>query len=171
MFPSVSGYFMNHFTLLNSYYVNRPERRVDASLGIKWIVKGESWRKKARKFLRDSITAGIALIAPPLFEYETESVLQGRLHSGAMAISETDTSLSRLSAIGVQILTHPDMIKRAREIARQFNQPKFNQPNIYDSLYAALAELRGCEFWTADKAFYDAVKGGLSFVKHLPNYP
>jgi len=58
------------------------------------------------------------------------------------------------------------MIKRAREIARQFNQP-----NIYDSLYAALAELRVCEFWTADKAFYDAVKARLSFVKYLPDYP
>ena len=143
-----------------------PERCVDASLGIKWVVRGEPWRKKARKFLRDSIAEGIALIAPPLFEYETESVLQGRLQSGAMIASETDTALARFSAIGMQILTHPNMIKRAREIARQFDQP-----NIYDSLYAALAELRGCEFWTADKAFYRAVKEGLPFVKYLPDYP
>lgn len=143
-----------------------PERCVDASLGIKWVVKGEPWRKKARKFLRDSIAAGITLIAPPLFEYETESVLQGRLHSGAMTISETDTALAQLAAIGVQIVTHPDMTKRARSSARQFDQT-----NIYDSLYAALADLRGCEFWTADKAFYDAVRAGLAFVKYLPNYP
>ncbi|MBI1928626.1 type II toxin-antitoxin system VapC family toxin [Candidatus Poribacteria bacterium] len=58
------------------------------------------------------------------------------------------------------------MVKRARQIARQFSQPR-----IYDSLYAALAELRGCDFWTADKAFYDAVKVGLPFVKYLPDYP
>jgi len=57
------------------------------------------------------------------------------------------------------------MIKCARNIARSFNQPK-----IYDSLYAALAELRGCEFWTADKTFYDAVKSTLSFVRYLPDY-
>jgi hypothetical protein len=42
---------------------------------------------------------------------------------------------------------------------------------VYDATYAALAELRGCEFWTADKVFYDAVKGVLVFVKHLPDYP
>jgi len=36
---------------------------------------------------------------------------------------------------------------------------------------AALAELRGCELWTADKAFFDAVKSALPFVKYLPNYP
>ena len=32
---------------------------------------------------------------------------------------------------------------------------------------AALAELRGCEFWTADKTFYDAVKAALIFVNRL----
>jgi len=42
---------------------------------------------------------------------------------------------------------------------------------VYDATYAALAELRGCEFWTADKAFDDAVKAALPFVKYLPDYP
>lgn len=42
---------------------------------------------------------------------------------------------------------------------------------LCDATYAALAELRGCEFWTADKVFYDAVKATLSFVKYLPDYP
>ena len=63
-------------------------------------------------------------------------------------------------------MTHPQMRQRAREIARQFNQRK-----VYDATYAALAELRGCEFWTADKVFYDAVKAGLPFVRYLPDYP
>lgn len=142
-----------------------PERCVDASVAIKWVVKRESWRKKARKFLQDSIAAGIGLVAPPLFIYETESVLQGLLYSGALTLAETGEAITRLAAIDIQIITLPDMVSRAREIARQFNQPK-----IYDSLYAALAELRGCEFWTADKAFYDAVKTSLPFVKHLPDY-
>jgi len=133
---------------------------------VKWVVKGEPWRKKARQFLLDSLSAGITLVAPPIFEYETESVLQGQLHSRQMTVSETDTALTRLAAIGVQIVTHPDMVKRAREIARQANQSR-----IYDSLYAALAELRGCEFWTADKTFCDAVKVALPFVKYLPDYP
>jgi predicted nucleic acid-binding protein len=143
-----------------------PERCVDASIAIKWVVPGEAWRKKARRFLRDSITAGINLIAPPLFVYETESVLQWQLYSGALTVAEADKAISQLAVIGVQIVTHSDMIIRARAIARQFNQPK-----IYDALYTAIAELRGCEFWTADKRFYDAVKATLSFVKYLPDYP
>jgi len=143
-----------------------PERCIDASLAIKWVVKGEAWRKKARQFLVESLSAGFTLLAPSLFEYETESVLQGLLQSGALSLAETDTALVHLATINVQVVTHPNMVKRARQIARQFNQH-----NVYDSLYAALAELRGCEFWTADKIFYDAVKAALPFVKYLLNYP
>lgn len=52
-----------------------PERCVDASVAIKWIVKSETWRKKARRFLLESLQNSYTLIAPPLFAYETESVL------------------------------------------------------------------------------------------------
>lgn len=57
------------------------------------------------------------------------------------------------------------MVYRAREIARQFHQER-----IYDSLYAALAELYNCEFWTADRSFFEAVAPGLVYVKYLPDY-
>jgi predicted nucleic acid-binding protein len=139
---------------------------IDASVAVKWVLRDEMWRKKARKLLFDSIKSDIMLIAPPLFEYETESVLQERLYSGKLTITEVNVAIEKLNSVGVQVINHTGMIKCARNIARSFNQPK-----IYDSLYAALAELRGCEFWTADKAFYDAVKSTLLFVKYLPDYP
>jgi predicted nucleic acid-binding protein len=41
---------------------------------------------------------------------------------------------------------------------------------VYDAYYAALAEARGCEFWTADKAFWQAVRRRLKFVKYLENF-
>ena len=141
------------------------EQVIDASVAIKWVVKGEPFRDKARQLLYDARSKGIKLIGPPLLEYEVESVLQHRLYSGRATIAAVDASLAAFYAVGVRIVTHPDMVCRAREIARRFNQGR-----IYDSLYAALAELRGCEFWTADKAFYEAVRSGLSFVKYLPDY-
>lgn len=121
--------------------------------------------RKHAPFLRDSIAEGFDLIAPPLFDYETESVIQYLLFSNKLDVATADDALARLKAINIRIISHAEMIKRARVFARQFHQPK-----IYDSLYAALAELRGCEFWTADKAFYDAVKHELVFVKYLPTY-
>ncbi len=77
-----------------------------------------------------------------------------------------DRTFVLLDSAPVGIVTHPRLRQRAREIARQFKQRK-----VYDSTYAALADLRGGEFWTADKVFYDAVKAALPFVKYLPDYP
>jgi predicted nucleic acid-binding protein len=143
-----------------------PERCIDASIAVKWFIKGENFRQKALKLLRESQAIGITLIAPPLFEMETDSVIQTRVVEGKTTPDVADQTLALLDIAPVAIVTHPQLRQRAREIARQFSQRK-----VYDATYAALAELRGCEFWTADKLFYDAVKSVLTFVKYLPDYP
>jgi len=142
------------------------EQVIDASVAVKWVVKGEPFRNKAQQLLRDARLKGTTLIGPPLLEYEVESALQRRLHYGHVTIMAADASLRAFYTVGVRIVTHPNLVRRAREMARQFGQER-----IYDSLYAALAELYGCEFWTADKVFYEAVKAVLPFVKYLPDYP
>jgi predicted nucleic acid-binding protein len=142
-----------------------PERVIDASVAVKWVMKGESHRRQARKLLRESLVAGIRLITPPLFENETESVIQEEVFFGHVSVVDADKALRALGRAGVQIIYDPRVKERARQIARQFNQRR-----VYDSTYVALAELRGCEFWTADKAFYDAVKAVLTFVKCLLDY-
>lgn len=58
------------------------EQVIDASVAIKWVVKGEPFRNKARQLLRDAQLNGITLIGPPLLEYEVESTLQRRFHRG-----------------------------------------------------------------------------------------
>jgi predicted nucleic acid-binding protein len=143
-----------------------PERCIDANVAVKWFIKGEAFRHKALKLLRESQAAGITLIAPPLFEMETDSVIQTRVVDGRTTPAVADKTLALLDTAPVVITTHSRLRQRAREIARQFHQRK-----VYDATYAALAELRGCEFWTADKVFYDAVEAVLSFVKYLPDYP
>jgi hypothetical protein len=40
------------------------ERCIDANIAVKWFIKGESFRRKALKFLRESQAVGITLIAP-----------------------------------------------------------------------------------------------------------
>jgi predicted nucleic acid-binding protein len=142
------------------------EQAIDASVAIKWVRKSEPFRHKARQLLHDAQVNGVTLIAPPLLLYELESILQRHWFHGTATTAVADKLIAAFYSVGVQIHSHADMVERARAIARQFQQER-----IYDSLYAALAELRGCDLWTADKAFYDAVKAGLSFVKYLPDYP
>jgi predicted nucleic acid-binding protein len=138
---------------------------VDASLVVKLTLKGEAYRAKARKFVRACGTTGTVMIAPPLFESELDSIIRRRVFEGKLTLDKAHLAYSVLDGTPIQIFTHPDLRRRAREIAEQFYQ-KY----VYDSTYAALAELRSCEFWTADKAFYDAVKAALPFVKYLPTY-
>jgi predicted nucleic acid-binding protein len=141
-------------------------RCVDASVAVKWAVKGEPYRAKARALLRDSGKLGITLIAPPSFTSEVDSAVRKRVFFKRMIPAEAKKAYAILDAIPVQVVDLPGVRQRAREIAEQFNQK-----SVYDSTYAALAELRDCEFWTADKAFYDAVKAALPFVKYLADYP
>ena len=54
----------------------------------------------------------------------------------------------------------PGQRQRAWEIATDFGFA-----TVYDATYLALAELRGCEFWTADERLVNQVKDTLSFVK------
>ena len=121
---------------------------------------------EAMRLLGDARLKSVTLIGPPLLHYEVESTLQRWLYMGRSPLAAVDASLTQYYAIGVQIESHPDMVKRAREIARLCNLVR-----IYDSLYAALAELRGCDFWTGDTRFYNAVSPSLPFVKHIQNYP
>ena len=142
------------------------ERCIDANVAIKWFIKGDAFRQKALQLLRESIAAGITLIAPPLFESETDGIVQTRLLERRTTASVADRTFVLLDAAPVVIVAHPGVRQRARAIARQCGQRK-----VYDATYAALAELRGCEFWTADKVFYDAANATLPFVKYLPQYP
>lgn len=142
------------------------EQVIDASLAIAWLDPGEPFRAEAVRLLGDARAMSVTLIGPPLLHYEVESTLQRWLSTGRSPLAAVDASLAQYYAIGVQIETHPDMVRRAREIARLCRQVR-----IYDSLYAALAELRGCDFWTGDTPFHTAASPLLPFVKHVQHYP
>lgn len=142
------------------------ERCIDASVIVKLALKGESHRITTRRLVRESTVAGIELIAPSLFESEVDTVIRKRVVAGELGLEDAHKAYRVLDRAPVQIATHPDLRQEARDIAE-----RFNLPTVYDATYAALAELRGCEFWTADKVFYDTVKVALPFVKYLPDYP
>jgi predicted nucleic acid-binding protein len=142
------------------------ERCIDASVIVKLALKGESHRVTTRRLVRESTVVGIELIALPLFESEVDTVIRKRVVAGKLSLETAHKAYNVLDRAPVQIATHPDLRQRARDIAE-----RFNLTTVYDATYAALAELRGCEFWTADRAFYDTVKAVLTFVKYLPDYP
>ena len=141
------------------------ERCVDASVAIKWVIATESEREKAVALLQDSIRAGVTLLAPALFPVEVDSIIRKRVHNGSLTRDEGVQAYAQLDAVPVQIIEPPGLRQRAREIAERFNQRL-----VYDSLYAALADLRQCDLWTADTRFHRVVKADLPFVRHIADY-
>jgi predicted nucleic acid-binding protein len=140
-------------------------RCIDASVAVKLVLKGEPFRSLARRLIQDPARQGIDLIAPPIFTCEIDSVIRRRVHEGKLSAEKAAAAYAALDGAPVQIRDHAGLRKRAREIAE-----RFDQRSVYDATYAALAELCQGELWTADKAFFDAVRTELRFVRYLPAY-
>jgi predicted nucleic acid-binding protein len=138
---------------------------IDASVAIKWVINDEPFCAEACALLRNAELIGIQLIAPPIFTSEVDSIVRKHVFYSRMSSSEAHKAYSIFDLIPVKIMDSFSIRQLAREIAE-----KFNQRSVYDSTYAALAELRNCEFWTADKVFYNAVKTTLRYVQYLPDY-
>lgn len=136
----------------------------DACLSAKWVLP-EKFRLKARALLNEWLSNGIQIYAPPLWENELDSILRERVWSAEMSQADADTAQAALDLVPVTVKHVPAVRQRSRAIAKQANQRR-----VYDSVYAALAENEGCELWTADYAFYKAVRGLLPLVKYLGNY-
>ena len=141
------------------------EQVIDASVAVRWVIKDDPLHTKSLELLHTARQNDIALIAPPLFEYEIESVLQRYLNLGRMQIQKADEALEFIQSVGISFVVVSEMVVYARKLARQFKKNA-----IYDSLNVALAERRGCDFWTADKALYNSVRKELAYVKLLGDF-
>ncbi len=107
------------------------------------------------------------LIAPPLFESELDGILRRRVYLGTLTPQAAIAALQVIDALQIEIIYDAGTRARARAIAEQLNQMR-----VYDATYAALAQARGCDFWTADERFYNSATnqgagGAWAFVRFV----
>jgi predicted nucleic acid-binding protein len=138
---------------------------LDASGAAAFALPDEKHHVRARRLIADLAKQNARLIAPPLFESEADSIIRRRVFLATLTASAGAKALALMDALQVEVMYDPATRLRAREIAAQNNQVR-----VYDSTYAALAEARGLELWTADERFYNSVSGALPFVKFIGNY-
>jgi predicted nucleic acid-binding protein len=105
------------------------------------------------------------LIAPAFAITEIDSVLRQKVHRGELTADMADRSFAAACQVPVRTPTIQKLRRRTWEIAKQFQFPQ-----VYDSAYLALADLRGCEFWTADRKLYERVKERLGFIRHVSDW-
>ena len=107
---------------------------------------------------------GRALTAPSLWRLEVTSGLRKNASLGFLSVAEAEALLDLFLAWEVRVYpSDAELVWRAFEWAGRTEQRA-----IYDSVYLALAERLGGEFWTADARFARrAWEAGAAFVKLL----
>ena len=107
---------------------------------------------------------GRGLIAPALWRLEVASGLRKNASLGFLSDPEAEALLDLF--LGWEVRVYPNdaaLVWQAFEWAKRIGERV-----IYDSVYLALAEKTGGEFWTADARFARrARKAGAEFVKLL----
>ena len=134
---------------------------VDASFALK-LVLPESDSDRAEELWQSWIDAHTEIIAPLLFVYETTSVLRNRVYRKELTAEEGEEAFSFLTDLPVKYFHPTDLRQIAWDLAK-----RFNRPTVYDCFYLALARIRACPLWTADRRLYNAVKEELDWVYWL----
>jgi predicted nucleic acid-binding protein len=155
--PPVSGPGANGGDGASSWGAN--DLVVDAGVAIKWYIP-ELHEAEAKRLLAPTCT----LHVPELFFPEFGSIVwkKVRLLKVPELTEEEGRDILRL-LLAVDLEVHPmaPVLESAYTIAVG---PE--RPTVYDSCYLALALFLDCRLVTADRAFYDALKGG-AYGAHL----
>ena len=121
---------------------------VDASLAFKWLVSEEN-SDLAQSISRSWANNGIQVVAPYLMPVEVANALRRRVVRGELTLDDAVQLLEYLLASGIELRDEPNLHARALQV-----QVDLNQGAVYDAHYLALADILGCEYWTADERFY-----------------
>jgi len=134
---------------------------IDASLAVKWLVN-EVHTERALSLARTWARAGIQPVAPYLMPVEVANALYRRALRGDISVVAATTLLDGLLNAGIELREPRGLHRRAIELADQLHQEA-----AYDAHYLSLADIMGCELWTADERFYRAASPSFKLVKWI----
>lgn len=133
--------------------MSKVEIVTDANLWLNVVLPSHPSHDAARQLVADCLASGVAFIAPAWWEAEADSALRGMVKGGLLSADAASEAQGNLDAAPVTAVYDGRVRTVARDVADTTKRGA-----VYDATYAALAVVRGCEFWTADTRFYNAVK-------------
>jgi predicted nucleic acid-binding protein len=133
--------------------MSKVEIVTDANLWLNVVLPSHPSHDAARQLVADCLASGVALIAPAWWEPEADSALRGMVSGGHLTLDAASEAQRTLDAAPVVPIYDASVRSIARRIADTTKRHA-----VYDATYAALAVARGCEFWTADRKFFNAIQ-------------
>ena len=135
---------------------------VDASVALDLLLPSEAtpavdtlWTR----WLAESAT----IVAPPFFFVEVTSVLRNKVFLRRISPERGENAFRQFLDMPIEPVEFDGIRERAWRLAVELGRPE-----AYDSQYLAVAEHRGCEFWTTDRRLYRAVSHILPWVRIVP---
>jgi predicted nucleic acid-binding protein len=145
-------------------YLNESLVSIDANVVV-WSLVPSPLSDKAQELLGAIQAHQLTLVAPALLAFEVTSVLTRLVYLKALTRDEGEEAFAIFQRIPMRLSSRKGIIPLAWRLAEQFNRPR-----AYDTSYLAVAQLYGCELWTADEKLYNVVGGQLPWVKWLGDY-
>lgn len=141
---------------------------LDSSVLIKVLVSEEG-SDAAEKLLEAAVDCGFEVVLPSFAWAEVGSVLKQKVKNEEIPSAGAEEAWEIFQ--NLRLITYLENAE-IRELAWKI-AAEHDLPTLYDAAYLAVAEIASkgsrdkCEFWTADKKLFNAVKGSRSYVKLL----
>lgn len=133
---------------------------VDANLVVKWYVF-EELRDEAVALLDECDRHDIRLIAPDCVITKAASAIRRKVYRKLITPEEGLVAVSLLIQTRIDCVSVLELVPDAWYVAE-----KYDLASLYDAYYLALAEGRGCDFWTADERFINSISG-VPYVRQI----
>ncbi|MGQ9556148.1 MAG: type II toxin-antitoxin system VapC family toxin [Anaerolineae bacterium] len=134
---------------------------IDANLLIRTLVPGPL-SDRALLLLHRWQKENAQLLAPVLLAFEVTSTLRRLVYLGELTPAEGEEAFAHFLQMDIRLSNRRGILPLAWRLAQELNRPR-----AYDTVYLALAQLFGCDFWTADERLYNAASEKLGFVKWI----
>ncbi|HIJ86233.1 MAG TPA: type II toxin-antitoxin system VapC family toxin [Desulfuromonadales bacterium] len=124
---------------------------LDSSVALKWIFADEDGAEHAERIRNEHISGKNEIAVPSLFFYEIANVLATKVKIS------TDEALEAFELISAfEFNVHELDVSEYMEAMTLAMKQKVS---VYDACYHLLASRLGCHFFTADRKFWEKVRG------------
>lgn len=130
---------------------------VDASVALKWFLKKEKDRDKARLLLRQFADGKIKFIVPSLWLYEIANAFKNNIYQKMISKVTAKRYLRQVKDLDIVSVDFEPIVDTA------FNLSVKLGISVYDAAYISLSKSQNLPFYTADQKLLDKIP--VSFKK------
>jgi predicted nucleic acid-binding protein len=126
----------------------------------------EAHSQHAKALIAHLAEEQVQVVTPTLLRYELVAVARKWVYRDLIVPEKARRALDTLLRYPVISVIDDALLRRAYELAGQFNRP-----TAYDSQYLAVFERYECDLWTADERLFNAVNDEFPHIHWLGNWP